>query len=56
MPRPATLLAQAAGPELLLSFDRPRDAACTVANVRAPAVVAQKVLYPPDARAAASTC
>ena len=33
------LLAQAAGPELLLSFDRPREAACTVANVRAPAVV-----------------
>jgi Prealbumin-like fold domain len=43
------LLAQAAGPELLLSFDRRRHAACTVANVRAPAVVAQKVLYPPDA-------
>ena len=43
------LLAQAAGPELLLSFDRRRDAACTVANVRAPAVVAQKVLYPPSA-------
>ncbi len=43
------LLAQAAGPELLLSFDRRRDAACTVANVRAPAVVAQNVLYPPGA-------
>ena len=44
------LLAQAAGPELLLSFDRPwLDAACTVVNVRAPAVVAHKVLYPPGA-------
>ena len=43
------LLAQAAGSELLLSFDRRRDAACTVANVRAPAVVVQKALYPPSA-------
>ena len=43
------LLARAAGAELLLSFDRPRDAACTVANVRAPAVVAQEVLYPEGA-------
>ena len=49
------LLAQAAGPEVLLSFDRPRHAACTVANVRAPAVVAQEVLYP-STRAAGSTC
>ncbi len=43
------LLAQAAGPEALLSFDRRRDAACTIANVRAPAVVAHEVLYPSSA-------
>ncbi len=40
------LVAQAAGPEVTLSYDRARVVECAVVNERVPAVVLEKVLYP----------
>jgi hypothetical protein len=42
------LVAEAAAPEVTVNYETPRQVACQVFNVRTPAVVLEKVLYPPE--------